>query len=241
MILHQVTLVLMAGSFQLMQQSCNHLIIDMEVYLHHHKLLLVLKLANKLQEVYILVMKEHCVQQTMLKIINIKELVFGHLINLLTDIKIKIIKLLAILPILHSIQQLGKQVGHLVLIHTILTVNIMLKMHHLHNLTNLWQIVLKTSDHLWQIKLNKSLTVLQLFLVHIVQLQHGILAEIYVQLLKQKLMVFVNVQYKDKHQLTANVFVVQTKLFRIMLVQHVQLDKWFKTAPVFAKFKDKHQ
>lgn len=61
MILHQPIFPLMVGLFQLTQKSYNPLITDMEVFSLHHKLLLVLKLVNKLQEVFILVTKELCV------------------------------------------------------------------------------------------------------------------------------------------------------------------------------------
>jgi hypothetical protein len=60
MILHQVTLVLMDGLFQLMKLSSKHLIQDLAVSSNHHKLLLVLKLDNKLLEVFTQVMKEQC-------------------------------------------------------------------------------------------------------------------------------------------------------------------------------------
>jgi len=48
----------------------------------------------------------------------IKVFQFGLPTNLPTDTKIKITKLLAISPIVHSINQLGKWDGLLVLIHT---------------------------------------------------------------------------------------------------------------------------
>jgi hypothetical protein len=79
--------------------------------------------------------------------------VFGLQINLPTDIKIKIIKFLAISPIHLSTKLHGKWDGQVVLIliiqivkHTQLT-----QLHH--NLIQQWLLVLKTLDHLWLIKL----------------------------------------------------------------------------------------
>jgi len=85
---------------------------------------------------------------------NTKVSVFGHQTNLLTDIKIKITKFLAISQIHHLMKLHGNKVGHLDLIHTIQTVKFsqLIQLHH--NSIQPWLIVLKMLDPSWLIKLN---------------------------------------------------------------------------------------
>jgi len=85
----------------------------------------------------------------------IKVFQFGLPTNLPTDTKIKITKLLAISPIVHSINQLGKWDGLLVLIHTTQIVKLIQLTLLQNNSTLLWLLVLKTLDLIWLIKLVK--------------------------------------------------------------------------------------
>jgi len=87
----------------------------------------------------------------------IKVFQFGLPTNLPTDTKIKITKLLAISPIVHSINQLGKWDGLLVLIHTTQIVKLIQLTLLQNNSTLLWLLVLKTLDLIWLIKLVKFL------------------------------------------------------------------------------------
>lgn len=150
----------------------------MEDYSNLHKSLWELKLVNKLLVVFILVMKELCVQLIILAPTDIKVLVFGHLTNLLIDMQIKIIKLPVIsLELHHLIKLHGKWDGLLDLIlKTQIVQNSQLINNHL-NLTKVWLIVLKILDPLWLTKFKVFLMEPYQFPVVIVLLLLGFLVE----------------------------------------------------------------
>jgi hypothetical protein len=109
----------------------------------------------------------------MLKNKTIKVSLSGPPINSPTDIKIKMIKLLATSPEPHTMKPPGPWDTHQEVTHTTLTAEPIPSMLHLLNSTQQWLTVLKILDHIWLIKLKESL--MDLFLSHqtTAQLLHG--------------------------------------------------------------------
>lgn len=109
----------MDGQFRHMKKFYNHLIIDLEEFSVLVNWLWVLKLDNKLQEVFIQVTIEQCAYLIILNKTDIKEYLFGHQTNSHTDIIAQITKPLATLPEQFIMKQLGILVGQVVLIQKI--------------------------------------------------------------------------------------------------------------------------
>jgi hypothetical protein len=126
---------------------------------------------------------------------------------------------------------LGIWVGPQDLIQLTPIVDLMLSTLHPHNLINQWLIVLKTSDLLWLIKLNKSSQEHLLSQAAIVQPHHGIHVTCVQQELKDKVWtVFVLTPMKYSLTMNVNVKLVMLKVETTVL--NVLPHKLFKTENV---------